>query len=60
MNPNEIDARIDLGALLFDLDRQEEAMKVFDEAIALAPNDAIVYHNKGLALQQSRRNEEAI
>ena len=38
----------------------EEAIKVLDTAIELNPNDAEVWYNKGVALNELNRNAEAL
>jgi tetratricopeptide (TPR) repeat protein len=43
-----------------DLGRYEEAIKDYDTAISLNPNDALTYNNRGLAKDKQGRYQEAI
>jgi len=61
---NEITERIALilgkGQALLSMDKPEEAMVCFDEAIALEPRNADALVKKGTALERLKRLEEAI
>lgn len=58
--PHAVTARLNLASLLIDLKRYDEAILISDEAILIDPKDANIYTNKGLALKNLGRNEEAI
>jgi len=59
INPNYADAHNNLGVLLSDLKRYEEAEKEFREAIRINPNDAGAHNNLGNLLKNLKRYEEA-
>ena len=48
------------GGSLAALDREEEAISCFDQALAIDPRCAMAWHNKGNALHNLGRREEAI
>jgi tetratricopeptide (TPR) repeat protein len=48
------------GASLHALGRREEAIRCFDQALAIDPRLAMAWNNKGFALNGLRRREEAI
>jgi tetratricopeptide (TPR) repeat protein len=48
------------GLALRDVQRYEQAIVTFDQAIRLNPNFAPAYHNKGFALNELMRYEEAL
>ena len=48
------------GIDLYELERHEEAIACFDEAIRLDPELSDVHYNKGIALHVLDRHEEAI
>jgi tetratricopeptide (TPR) repeat protein len=53
-------AYVDLGALLCeDEQRCEDALGVFDEALALFPEDAVLHFNRAVALEGVGRLEDA-
>jgi len=47
------------GLALYDLKRYEEVIAAYDQTLRLDPNYATAYHNKGLALDQLGRRQEA-
>ncbi|MHC1752270.1 tetratricopeptide repeat protein [Humidesulfovibrio sp.] len=49
-----------LGVSLSNLDREEDALQLFDQVLALKPADYHALRNKGVALSKLDRNEEAI
>jgi Tfp pilus assembly protein PilF len=40
--------------------KHKEAIKVYDKAISINDKKANVYHNKGIALVNLKRNKEAL
>ncbi|WP_408600514.1 tetratricopeptide repeat protein [Paraburkholderia heleia] len=53
-------AFVDLGALLCELEsRCEDALRVFDEALAHFPNDAVLHFNRAIAFEELGRFEDA-
>lgn len=60
MSPENVNTRIELGAILFDCGRREEAIKAFDDAIQVDSSKVEIYTNKGLALKKMDRSDEAI
>src|SRR3989339_224094 len=57
--PNSEDARNNLGILLFNLKRYEEAEKEYKEAIKINPNNSESHYNLGVLLYSQKRYEEA-
>ena len=49
-----------VGAILHDLGRYQEAIEAYNAVITTNPNWSMVYHNLGGALRKLNRNEEAI
>ena len=47
------------GLALNSLGRYDEAIKCYDKAIEIDPNDADAWNNKGLALNSLGNNDEA-
>ncbi len=47
------------GHVLYDLDYKETALAAYEEAILLAPQEAILHLHKGHALEQLGRTYEA-
>ncbi|RQZ47820.1 tetratricopeptide repeat protein [Burkholderia sp. Bp9099] len=53
-------AYVDLGALLCELEvRSEDALQVFDEAIAHFPDDAALHFNRAVAFEELGRKDDA-
>jgi predicted O-linked N-acetylglucosamine transferase (SPINDLY family)/ADP-heptose:LPS heptosyltransferase len=57
---NELDALIDQGNELEDLNRSEEALACYDRAIAINPDYARAHSNRGNVLQNLKRFDEAL
>ena len=49
-----------LGTILLNLGRQEDAVKAFEKAVQIRPNDAGLWSNLGLALIEAGRGSEAV
>ena len=58
--PRHLDALIELGMLCFETGRRHEAVGFFEQAVALAPRDAILRCNLGNALAATGRPEAAL
>jgi len=56
----QIELLLGKGQTLLDLDRAEEALACFDEALKLEPQHAEALLKKGAALEQARKPDEAI
>ena len=57
---NNVSSMFNLGLLLQNLKRYEEAEKECREAIKIDPNDAGAHYNLGILLQNLKRYEEAV
>jgi FkbM family methyltransferase len=60
IQPNFVDAYINLGTTVLALGRQEEAMTLYRQAIAIDPANIMAQGNLGKALQDMGRVDEAI
>jgi tetratricopeptide (TPR) repeat protein len=60
LNPNEAQARYNLGVALAGAGRFEEAVASYREAVRLEPNFPPAYNNLGIALEELGRYEDAI
>ncbi|MCC7458574.1 MAG: tetratricopeptide repeat protein [Nitrospira sp.] len=58
--PESIDARLNLGALLFERGRLGDALAVYDDALARAPREARLHYNRALVLEDLQRSDDAI
>lgn len=58
-NQNTVFAISAFGLALDELQRYKEALAAYDESIRLDPNNSVVYHTKGVILEQLGRREEA-
>jgi predicted O-linked N-acetylglucosamine transferase (SPINDLY family) len=58
--PRHLDALIELAMLCFETGRRHEAVGFFEQAVALAPRDAILRCNLGNALAATGRPEAAL
>jgi tetratricopeptide (TPR) repeat protein len=59
-DPAFLDARINLGSLLHEAGRLEEAEAAYREAIAVCGEDAVLLYNLGVLLDHAGRKEEAL
>ena len=59
-DPARLDARINLGRLLHELERYEEAERVYRDAVASCGNDPLLLFNLGVLLDEMDRTEDAI
>jgi tetratricopeptide (TPR) repeat protein len=46
--------------VLFDMDRYEEALPLYNASLAIDDGRAVVYHNKGVCLRHMGRLNEAV
>ncbi len=60
MKPDYAEAYYNKGSALDDLNEKEEAIKCFDNAIALKPDYAEAYNNRGSVLNDLENRYEAI
>jgi tetratricopeptide (TPR) repeat protein len=60
IDPDNVNALVNKGLALDDLDRSEEAIQYFDRALAIDAEDTDALVDKGLALDNLGRTEEAI
>jgi tetratricopeptide (TPR) repeat protein len=54
------DAYLNLGALLYDAGRLDEALAVYEQGLARAPREALLHYNRALALEDLRRYNDAL
>lgn len=47
-----VDAYVNLGVTLYQMGRLDEALQEYDAALAIAPDDAALHHNKGAVYVQ--------
>lgn len=59
-SPAMMEASINLGRLLHDTGRLQQAEQVYREAIALGCEDGVVFYNLGVLLEDAGRKEEAL
>ena len=60
MNKSDAEALLRQGIELYDLGRYQEAIIMFDRALALFPNLSKAYYFKGIALYDLGKYEDAI
>jgi predicted O-linked N-acetylglucosamine transferase (SPINDLY family) len=60
LQPDFIDAYINLGSVVLSLGQHEEAMALYRQAIAIRPENAMAHGNLGKALQDNGQLDEAI
>ncbi|MEZ5399521.1 MAG: tetratricopeptide repeat protein [Bryobacteraceae bacterium] len=58
--PNDVEALLNLGRALHNLNRGEEALEVFDRTLATDPQAPLAQFHRGMAFQALGRFEEAI
>ena len=54
INPNSNDGYYNLGVVLTDLDRKEEAILAYDKALDINPNDTDALMNRDLLLEADK------
>jgi tetratricopeptide (TPR) repeat protein len=60
LDPRHVGARINLGRLLHEAGRLEEARRVYGEAVRECEPDPTLFFNLGVVLEDASRNEEAV
>jgi tetratricopeptide (TPR) repeat protein len=59
-DPTHLSAHINLGRLLHEAGRLEEAESLYRQALAACGNDALLWNNLGVLLTDRDRNQEAL
>jgi tetratricopeptide (TPR) repeat protein len=57
---DRIDAYLNLGALLYEAGRLDDALAVYEQGLTRAPREARLHYNRALALEDLRRDNEAL
>jgi tetratricopeptide (TPR) repeat protein len=57
---DSVDAYLNLGALLYEAGRLDEALGAYDQGLALAPREPRLHYNRALALEDLRRDDDAL
>jgi len=60
VSPGSAEAHDRRGMALFDLGRDEDALRALDRAVALHAKEAFYYYHRGLVLTRLERYEEAL
>jgi tetratricopeptide (TPR) repeat protein len=60
LNPSHADTYLNLGALLCEGRRCDEAVALFDEAVRRYPKEALLHFNRAVALEDQGRIAEAL
>ena len=60
LNPAHAETYLNLGALLCEGKRCEEAVALFDEAVRRYPNEALLHFNRAVALEDQGRVRDAL
>ena len=60
INPNNIEAHLKMGFLLYNVKKSEEGMAHLEKAIQLDPDNALVHHDLGMALLHQRKYDQAV
>lgn len=58
-NPKLAQAPYEIGRIMYALDRYDDAVKAFTEAIRVSPNFALAYNNRGVAYVKLKQRELA-
>jgi tetratricopeptide (TPR) repeat protein len=59
INPNNIEAHLKIGFLLYNVKKSKEGMAHLEKAIKLDPDNALVHHDLGMALLHQRKYDQA-
>lgn len=59
MDPNDTDAYTELGKVLIELDRKDEATKLFEHAVEIDPSNYVAHFRLGTLYRQQGRPDEA-
>ncbi len=60
LDPGLADAALNLGALLCEAQRCDEAVTLYDEAVRRSPNEALLHFNRAIALEDLGRLADAL
>ena len=60
LDPGHADASLNLGALLCEASRCDEAVALYDEAVRRHPGEALLHFNRAIALEDQGRQTEAL
>lgn len=60
LEPGYTDASLNLGAMLCEQARWAEALTVFDRALAVAPETALLHYDRAIALEELGRVRDAL
>jgi tetratricopeptide (TPR) repeat protein len=60
LEPERVDARLNLGVLLADAGRAAEAVEVYRAGLRSAPGEALLHYNLAVALDDLERHAEAL
>ena len=60
LEPQQADAWLNLGALLCEAGRCEEAVRLYDQAIRHCPDVALLHYNRAIALEDRQRDTDAL
>jgi tetratricopeptide (TPR) repeat protein len=60
IDPDHADAYLNLGALLCEGRRCDEAVRLYDEALRRHPGEALLHFNRAIALEDQGRLDEAL
>ncbi|HEY4956878.1 MAG TPA: tetratricopeptide repeat protein, partial [Caldimonas sp.] len=60
LDPDHADAYLNLGALLCEGRRCDEAVVLYDEALRRHPDEALLHFNRAVALEDQGRRDEAL
>ena len=60
LDPGHADAYLNLGALLCESRRCDEAVLLYDEALRRHPDQALLHFNRAVALEDQGRRDEAL
>ena len=59
-NPNHAESCVNLGNVFQDLEQYEQALGYYERALKIRPDYADAFNNRGLALKELGRYDEAI
>ena len=60
LDPGHADASLNLGALLCEAQRCDEAVALYDEAVSRHPDEPLLHFNRAIALEDQGRRAEAL
>ena len=60
LDPEHVDARINLGRLRHEAGHPEQALALYEEALERAPDDALLHFNLALALEDLKGADAAL